>query len=162
MPYFARTGWVTRSTDEGSTYIESILPMAVGSVDRVEEIPERLQFLFDWDADRAAALVAAEADGARVVQGMAAEIATAGPLEKDSFRDAAQRVRQATGVKGRALFHPIRVALTAADSGPELDLAVPAIDRGAALPAAAGIVKIPSCAARLEAVVSKLASGPDC
>ena len=38
-----------------------------------------------------------------------------------------------TGLKGRALFHPIRVALTAAESGPELDLVVPAIDRGATL-----------------------------
>jgi hypothetical protein len=42
--------------------------------------------------------------------------------------------RQATGLKGKALFHPLRVALTAADSGPELDLLVPAIDRGAVLP----------------------------
>ena len=35
------------------------------------------------------------------------------------------------GKRGRALFHPIRVALTGEAGGPELDLAVPAIDRGA-------------------------------
>ena len=40
-------------------------------------------------------------------------------------------------MKGRALFHPIRVALTGEAGGPELDLAVPAIDRGAALPPSA-------------------------
>ena len=39
-----------------------------------------------------------------------------------------------TGQKGKALFHPIRVALTGRAEGPELDLAVPAIDRGADLP----------------------------
>ncbi len=58
-----------------------------------------------------------------------------GPLlDKESFRAVATRVRERTGQKGKALFHPIRVALTGSDGGPELDLAVPAIDRGAALP----------------------------
>jgi hypothetical protein len=53
------------------------------------------------------------------------------------------------------------VALTAADSGPELDLAVPAIDRGAALAAGSGVAPIVSCAARLAKVVQMLsASNP--
>ena len=43
----------------------------------------------------------------------------------------ANRVKEKTGQKGKALFHPIRVALTGEGGGPELDLAVPAIDRGA-------------------------------
>ena len=42
-------GYVRRRTDEALEYIASLLPMAVGSVDRLEEIPERLQFLFDFD-----------------------------------------------------------------------------------------------------------------
>jgi hypothetical protein len=71
-----------------------------------------------------------------------------GPLDRESFRAAATEARQATGLKGKALFHPLRVALTAADSGPELDLLVPAIDRGAVLPPGAGVKSIPSCAAR--------------
>ena len=45
-------------------------------------------------------------------------------------------------LKGKALFHPIRVALTGRVEGPELDLAVPAIDRGAELPSTSGIPKI--------------------
>ena len=39
------------------------LPMAVGSVDRLEEIPERVAFVFEWDAARAVELVRAEPDG---------------------------------------------------------------------------------------------------
>jgi hypothetical protein len=61
-------------------------------------------------------------------------------------------VRQRTGLKGRGLFHPLRVALTAADSGPELDLAIPAIDRGAALPRSVGVKPLPSCLERVRAV----------
>ena len=51
----------------------------------------------------------------------------------------ANRVKERTGQKGKALFHPIRVALTGESGGPELDLAVPAIDRGAELPPMPGL-----------------------
>ena len=44
-----------------------------------------------------------------------------------------------TSQKGKALFHPIRVVLTGRAEGPELDLAVPAIDRGADLPSDSGV-----------------------
>ena len=112
--------------------------MAAGSVDRLEEIPERLAFLFDYDA--AAALqrpgVAAIVNepGARDVIAALPQAITGPMLDRDSFRAMATRVREmTTGHKGKALFHPIRAALTGEEGGPELDLAVPAIDRGAAL-----------------------------
>jgi hypothetical protein len=49
------------------------------------------------------------------------------------------------------LFHPIRIALTGEAGGPELDLAVPAIDRGAELPANAGLAPILGCRERAAA-----------
>ena len=47
--YFLKAGYLLQRTPEGMEYIASLLPMAVGSVDRLEEIPERLQFLFDFN-----------------------------------------------------------------------------------------------------------------
>ncbi len=38
-------------------------------------------------------------------------------------------VKAATGAKGKALFHPLRLALTAAEAGPELKLLLPMIGR---------------------------------
>ncbi len=156
LPYFVRAGQVAAETDASRAYVESLLPMTVGSVDRVEEMPERLAFLFAWDPERAAGLVRAEPDGVRAVAAFGAAMAGAGLLDRESFRAAATRAREATGLKGRALFHPIRVALTAADSGPELDLAVPAIDRGAALGPDSGVAPVTSCADRVAAVVKQL------
>ena len=43
------------ATDEAMEYLASLLPMAVGSVDRLEEIPDRLKFLFEFDAAAALA-----------------------------------------------------------------------------------------------------------
>jgi nondiscriminating glutamyl-tRNA synthetase len=158
LPYFVRAGFITQLTDAAASYLISLLPMAIGSVDRLDEIPSRVAFVFQWDAEQAAALVRAEPDGARAVDAMCREVGDA-PLDKDGFRAAATRARQQTGLKGRALFHPLRVALTALDSGPELDLAVPAIDRGAALPAGAGVAAIVSCVERLREVARRMGEG---
>ena len=51
--FFQAHGYLTRKSDAGMAYIESILPMAVGSVDRLEEITDRLAFLFAYDAQDA-------------------------------------------------------------------------------------------------------------
>ena len=61
-----------------------------------------------------------------------------------------------TGQKAKALFHPIRIALTGRAEGPELDLAVPAIDAGAELRPDAGIPKILGCRERAAAFVREL------
>jgi glutamyl/glutaminyl-tRNA synthetase len=77
-----------------------------------------------------------------VVHALAEELAMAPRLDREKFRQAANRVKARTSQKGKALFHPIRVVLTGRAEGPELDLAVPAIDRGAELPADAGVPPI--------------------
>jgi nondiscriminating glutamyl-tRNA synthetase len=155
LRYFTARGFVTRRTDEAMEFVALILPMAVGSVDRLEEIPDRLRFLFEFDV--AAALATSEvaevmaAPGAReVVVALADELRADGRLDREAFRAAAARVRQRTGQKGRALFHPIRVALTGEAGGPELDLAVPAIDRGAELPRSSGVALVLGCRERAE------------
>jgi nondiscriminating glutamyl-tRNA synthetase len=156
LPHFRHDGFVTETTDAGLAYLVSLLPMVVGSVDRLAEIPERLAFLFRWDLTRAAALVREDPNGAAAVRAFEAAIEPRGGLDRDGFRAAAAEARGVTGLKGKALFHPIRVMLTGEESGPELDLAVPAIDRGAALEPSAGIIAIPGCRARARAVLAAL------
>jgi hypothetical protein len=75
-----------------------------------------------------------------VITALAEETAKSEPLvDKERFRAMAARIREHTGAKGKALFHPIRLALTGQAEGLELDLAVPLIERGAALAPSAGI-----------------------
>jgi glutamyl/glutaminyl-tRNA synthetase len=92
-----------------------------------------------------------------VIAALAAELASAPRLDRETFREAAGRVKAATGQKGKQLFHPIRLALTGETDGPELDLLVPAIDRGAELGPASGVATVIGCrerAARFNAVLS--------
>ena len=155
MPYFVKAGALA-DTPAGRDYLESILPMALGSVDRLEEIPDRAACVFHWNEGRAAELVSQETDGPAVARNLAEVLASAGPLNRESFRAAAKQVSQVTGLKGKSLFHPIRSLLTAAESGPELDLAVPAIDAAAQLPATVVPVPVFSCAQRAARVAAKL------
>jgi nondiscriminating glutamyl-tRNA synthetase len=153
LPYFRQAGFVSEADAEGLAYLESVMPMATGSVDRLEEIPARLRFLFSFDARIAMTRaevreVVNEPAAAEVIRTLAEELQSMPRLDREAFRGVAARVRQRTGQKGRHLFHPIRVALTAEAGGPELDLAVPAIDRGAALPPSSGLAQIIGCRER--------------
>jgi glutamyl-tRNA synthetase len=151
IPHLQQVGWVSEPNDRDLEYLETIVPAAAASVDRLEQVVGRLTFLFDYSVARALARpeLAAEANEARtVIEALAAELARSGPLlDRDAFRSAASRVRDRSGQKGKALFHPIRLALTGEPEGLELDQAVPAIERGAAL-AGGGMRGIPSAAER--------------
>ena len=162
--YFLTRGYIRRRTDESMDYIASLLPMAVGSVDRLEEIPDRLRFLFEFDA--AVALARPDVSGVLLEPG-ARDVIAALPAaigarltDRDAFRAMAARVRECTGQKGKALFHSIRVALTGESGGPELDLAVPAIERGAELAPAAGVAAIAGCRERALAFADAVARRP--
>ena len=144
--YFHARGLVKRKTEIAIAYLESLLPMAVGSVDRLEEIPDRLGFLFSFDPhealQRPAVTEILHEAGARDVIAALPDAISGPMLDREAFRAMATRLKEKTGQKGKALFHPIRVALTGEGGGPELDLAVPAIDRGAQLSPEAGLAPI--------------------
>jgi nondiscriminating glutamyl-tRNA synthetase len=147
---------------EALAYLATVMPMVKGAVDTLADIPARLHFLFAFDVttgatrDRVTAL-GAEAGAGAVIAALRDELAAAPRIaDRDAFRAIVDRVKTKSGQKGKALFHPIRVALTGEDAGPELDLAVPAMDRGAELPETAGITRIQGARERAAAVASEL------
>jgi glutamyl/glutaminyl-tRNA synthetase len=167
LPYFNNAGINMSPDDQGVQFLASAMSMASASVDRLNQIPARLGFLFDYSPDRALEDPAVRGEmtteAARaVVDALAEELASArGSIASDSGRWQPGQAR--TGQKAKSLFHPIRIMLTGRAEGPELDLAVPAIDAGAALPESAGIPKIlgnreraAAFARRLKAQVSSL------
>ncbi len=133
---------------EARAWLEVVLPGMAASVDRLPQLADRLEAVFKLPgvpleledepnlAAVAAALAAELSDGRRLV-------------DKDTFRAVAGRVKDRTGLKGKALFHPIRVILTGGHEGPELDLIVPAIDQAADL-RDSGLAPVASCQDRAE------------
>jgi glutamyl-tRNA synthetase len=63
----------------------------------------------------------------------AAEMLPVEPWTTETWGAWTVAVKAATGAKGKALFHPLRLALTGAESGPELKTVLPLIGRERAL-----------------------------
>jgi nondiscriminating glutamyl-tRNA synthetase len=164
LPYLQDAGFVSRQDlpDAERAYLARIVPIASTSIDRLAQVPERLHLVFTYEPS--AALARADireelaASGVRqVIQALADDLAAAPRLlDRATFRAAADRVKQRTGQKGRALFHPIRLALTAASDGPELDLLVPAVDLGADLGSDSGLAPIMGCRERARVFATAL------
>jgi glutamyl-tRNA synthetase len=161
VPFFKAAGVPMAPNARGLDFLAAAMAMATSSVDRLNQIPGRLSLLFHYDAGEALAQSGVRqemsSDGARAVAvALAEELASAPRLDRDKFRAVANQVKSKTGQKAKALFHPIRIVLTGRAEGPELDLAVPAIDAGAELPPDSGIPKMLGCRERAAAFVREL------
>ena len=55
------------------------------------------------------------------------------PWDENTWSTWSSAAKQATGAKGKALFAPLRLALTGREHGPELKLLLPLIGRGRAV-----------------------------
>ncbi len=112
-------------------------------VDRLEQLPERASFIFNYDAKSALA----NPDNAEVlgwpntgavlarftVKIMADESAQAGQLTPEQFKKIVNEVKVETGTKGKELFHPIRIVITGSHSGPDFDRLIPILEEGSTL-----------------------------
>jgi len=57
----------------------------------------------------------------------------AGAVTAERFKAWMNEIKAETGAKGKDLFHPVRIALTGAHSGPEFDKLIPVIEAGSRL-----------------------------
>jgi nondiscriminating glutamyl-tRNA synthetase len=151
ITHLQQEGWVSTPDSAALAFFEFLVPAAAGSVDRLDQVPGRLRFLFDYSVENALgnSAVRAEADAARpVIEAFAEETFRSEPMtNREAFRAMVARVRERTGRKGKDLLHPIRLALTGEPEGLELDVAVPAIERGALL-RESGVCRILSASER--------------
>jgi nondiscriminating glutamyl-tRNA synthetase len=149
-------------SEAGLGWLVATVPALASSIDRLSQLPDRLRSIFTFDADEALAREEIRAElttdtGRRVLTALVDELrVTARLADRETFRAMAARVREQSGQKGKALFHPIRVVLTGQAEGPELDLLVPAIDRATELSPADGLQAVTGCRERAIAIFERL------
>ena len=121
------------------TWFTALVALFLPAVDHLDQLPEKAALIFGFDAETArtepenAAILAV--DSARTVLGELGSRVRAHSREvtAEVFKGWLDEVKAATGVKGKELFHPVRIALTGAHSGREFDKVIPLIEEGAAL-----------------------------
>jgi glutamyl-tRNA synthetase/nondiscriminating glutamyl-tRNA synthetase len=61
-------------------------------------------------------------------------------------------VKETTGVKGKDLFHPVRIMMIGSHSGPEFDKLIPVLEEGSKLPLSVHIKSVRERVAEFMAV----------
>ena len=101
-------------------WLEEGIDVVKTSIHRLTELPQALQFVLEYappEVDRAFAGKLAEdlrANGA--------------PRDEAGYKAMVERLKTTTGLKGKALFMPLRLAITGLEHGPELVRSIPLIE----------------------------------
>ena len=146
-PYFAgRLPERSTAPEPMKIWFQKLLALFVPAVDRLDQLPAEAAPVLVFSPDAARAndenLAILRADSAQsVLAELAGRVrAHSGPVTPEVFKTWMNEVKAATGANGKALFHPVRIALTGSHSGREFDKLIPLIEEGASL--GLGIVSI--------------------
>jgi nondiscriminating glutamyl-tRNA synthetase len=116
-------------------WFDQVLELFIPAVDQLQQLPEKAAALWNLApvTQEDAALLSSEA-GERVVRAFTARIlAETGALTPQRFKELMNEVKLEAGAKGKDLFHPVRILLTGAHSGPEFDKLIPLLEQGSRL-----------------------------
>jgi len=161
VSFFAKAGHMAEPvSEEVLQWLGRVLEAVLKNVDHLDQLPSAAQLIFEYDAQAAVTRedtrhVVEDAGARAVLAAFIPKVLGAGELTYERFREITKAVQKETGKKGKDLFHPIRVALTGAVSGPELEKLIPILEQGAKLTLPRSVK---SCAQRLRefAAVAKL------
>jgi glutamyl-tRNA synthetase len=131
-----------------------LLALLLPYVDHLDQLPAKAAFILGFDPDVARKIpdnsAILSSDSTRTVLGELAHRARAHNdiVTSEDFKCWLNEIKDASGVKGKELYHPVRIALTGVHSGPEFDKVIPLIEEGAVLG-----LGIPSVRERIERFV---------
>lgn len=125
-PFMRAEGYVTGASPQ---FMEAAARVAATSMNTLADVTAAVRFVFHWDvaelmADPERAQVIDEA-GAGFLEALHQMLVEGSPATADELRAFNESLKQRTGRKGKALFMPLRVALTGELHGPELAGAIP-------------------------------------
>jgi glutamyl-tRNA synthetase/nondiscriminating glutamyl-tRNA synthetase len=138
-PFLEKVGYLdAHPGPEVLAWLERVLDAVLKNISSLEQLPGAVHVIFEYDARKAGQeLELSPTAGARaVLNALIPKVLAQSELSYERFRALAKEVQNETGQKGKNLFHPIRVALTGAVSGPELEKLIPIFEAGAKLPLA--------------------------
>ena len=137
-PYFAAMHWLPASSENGPVvqWFDRVLELFLPAVDQLQQLPEKAAALWRTGAELSQedAALLSSGPGESVARAFAAKVeGEPGGMTPARFKELMNEVKAETGVKGKDLFHPVRIILTGAHSGPEFDKLIPLLEEGSLL-----------------------------
>jgi nondiscriminating glutamyl-tRNA synthetase len=136
--YFTAVAWLPPQSSASNAavhWFDRVLELFLPAVDQLQQLPEKAAALWRMTqaAEEDAAMLTSEA-GERVVRAFTEKIrGEASAITPQRFKELMNEVKAESGVKGKELFHPVRIILTGAHSGPEFDKLIPLFEDGSRL-----------------------------
>ncbi len=124
--------------DATIAWLVRVLDAVLKNLDQLSQLPSASRLIFEYDAAQILSgdetrHVAEDASAREVLEAFVPRVLAEKELTYERFRAIAKEVQKETGKKGKDLFHPIRVAVTGAVSGPELEKLIPIFEEGSKL-----------------------------
>jgi len=139
VPFLLGAGYLdAHPSPEVLAWLERVLDAVLKNISTLQQLPDAVRIIFVYDADKAAQELELSpmASARAVLNAFIPKVLAESELTYERFRAVTKEIQNETGKKGRDLFHPIRVAITGAVSGPELEKLIPIFEAGAKLPLA--------------------------
>jgi glutamyl-tRNA synthetase/nondiscriminating glutamyl-tRNA synthetase len=163
IPYLQDCGWIPpQPSPEVMEWLGDVLEMVLKYLNKMEDVVPETELIFRFDPEKSLSEPAlqealAEESTVEVIQEFYRRIQQHKVLDLEIYKGVVSEVKEKTGRKGKDLFHPIRLALTARGSGPELDKLIPIFEKGNQLDLPTPILPVKK---RVEKVLSHLQSSP--
>jgi len=160
-PFLADAGIIPRDAGpDALEWVQQVVEILNKYADRICDFPGLVRDLLSFDvagglADPEVQAVISEPEARKVIREFASNLAAdpAPRVDFEVYKRAVVKIMKEQGIKGRNLFRPLRIALTASVSGPELEKIIEIVERAPEL----GLpVETPSVRERVEAVAARL------
>ena len=170
-PYFVEAGLIpaeSADTDATDAWLAQVIDLVKTHVDHLDQLPGAAGIVYGFAdnqpdtpflpflpllIDDAARAALASPEAHAVAEEFAKLAHEKESLNSENYREMLGQVKAATKQKGRNLYHPIRVALTGRDSGPDLEKLIAIYEEGSRLHLPR---KVMSCRERLQTILAAL------
>ena len=145
-----------KMSDAQQKWLEKMVEELSERIDRFSDFPREAAVLFEFSPSDMKENVRQELTTECAVKGIrifAEKISQVSEFDYEKFAAIAQKIREETGCKGRELYHPLRIVLTAEGSGLDLDKFIPLVEEGAKLGFPTPVL---NCAQRVSAMMKFL------
>ncbi|MFQ6082793.1 MAG: glutamate--tRNA ligase [Candidatus Aminicenantia bacterium] len=151
FPCLKEAGYLPEKMTEAHwKWLEKAVESLIINVDRFPQLVDEFSIFFKFspqEMDEEAREILKEKEAEDVIQLFSQEMSGLKDFSYDQFVQITEKIKQKAGYKGKKLYHPLRVALTARSSGLELIQLIPLVEQGAKLEFP---IKIKNCAQRIK------------
>ncbi|MDD8020210.1 MAG: glutamate--tRNA ligase [Acidobacteriota bacterium] len=137
LPYLQEAGLAGEDiTPAQSQWLSEAIELFLEGSNKFSDLPEKFLLIFDFQPeslDEESRQIISSDSARKVLKAFINKTAGVTEFNYEFFAHITGEIKKETGVKGKELYHPLRVMLTARASGLELDKFIPLLEQGAKL-----------------------------